>query len=189
MSDHLAWQAVDGRRHVDFLPFPRNETALGCAIANVARVQDALGREILVENPSLYVDLPGHEMSEAEFLSELASRTGCGLLLDLNNLYVSASNLGFKAETALAALPIRAVAEIHLAGHGRDAAPFSPLLIDTHAAPVAEAVWALYASFIAGAGPRPTLIERDDAVPAFDVLMDERLRAHDLLVEASIVHV
>lgn len=189
VSDHLAWQAVDGARHADFLPFPRNPAALTHVCANVARVQEALGRELLVENPSLYVDLPGHEMSEAEFLGELVRRTGCGLLLDINNLYVSAGNLGFEAEAALAALPTHAVAEIHLAGHGRDADTLSPLLIDTHAAPVAAAVWALYASFIAEAGPRPTLIERDDAVPAFPVLMDERRLAHDRLVEASMVHV
>ena len=189
VSDHLAWQTFGGRRHADFLPFPRTVAALARVIENVARVQDALRRPILVENPSLYIDLPGHDMSEAEFLSELSLRTGCGLLLDINNLYVGASNLGFNAASALAALPVHAVAEIHLAGHGRDADPDSPLLIDTHGAPVDEAVWALFSEFIARAGPRPTLIERDDDIPPFAALMAERERARAFLARPEPAHV
>jgi uncharacterized protein (UPF0276 family) len=185
VSDHLAWQRWNGAHHADFLPFPRTQGALDQVADNVRRVQDALDRPILVENPSLYIDLPGHEMSEAAFLTELARRTGCGLLVDVNNLYVSAANLRFNAEAALDALPGAVVGEIHLAGHEPDGDPASPLLIDTHAAPVAEAVWALYARLIARIGPRPTLIERDGAIPAFDVLMAERDRAHRLLRAAG----
>jgi uncharacterized protein (UPF0276 family) len=189
VSDHLAWQTFTGGRYADFLPFPRTMAALAHVIDNVARVQDALGRPILVENPSLYVDLPGHEMSEAEFLSELCARSGCGLLLDLNNLYISASNLGFNAASALAAFPAHAVAEVHLAGHGRDADPESRLLIDTHGSPVDDVVWALLSDFVARAGPRPTLIERDDDIPPFSVLMAERDRAHAVLIQSEPVHV
>jgi len=188
VSDHLAWQTLAGRRHADFLPFPRTVAALARVIDNVARVQDVLRRPILVENPSLYVDLPGHEMSEAQFLGELSGRTGCGLLLDISNLYVSAANLGFNAASALAAFPAHAVAEIHLAGHARDADPESPLLIDTHGAPVDDAVWALFRDFVARAGPRPTLIERDDDIPPFCLLMAERDRAHTILTQPEPAH-
>jgi uncharacterized protein (UPF0276 family) len=142
---------------------------------NVDLVQSRLGRPILVENPSLYIDLPGHEMSEAEFLAALSERTGCGLLVDVNNLYVSARNLGFRAEDALDAIPARAVGEIHLAGHAPDEG--GELLIDTHGAPVAEAVWGMWRRLIDRIGARPTLIERDDDIPAFAVLMAERRRA------------
>jgi uncharacterized protein (UPF0276 family) len=192
VSDHLAWQRWNGAHHADFLPFPRTREALEQVIDNVGRVQDALRRPILVENPSLYVDLPGHEMSEAAFLAELVRRSGCGLLVDVNNLYVSAANLGFNAEAALDALPGEAVGEIHLAGHEPDGDLASPLLIDTHGAPVAEAVWALYTRLIARIGPRPTLIERDDNIPPFEVLMVERNRAHLLLLAggpAEAIHV
>ncbi len=116
VSDHLAWQRWEGAHHADFLPFPRTRAALAHAVDNVDLVQGVLGRPILVENPSLYVDLPGHEMDEAEFLGELARRTGCGLLLDVNNVFVSATNLGFSPERALDLFPADAVGEIHLAG-------------------------------------------------------------------------
>ena len=179
ISDHLAWQRWQGVHHADFLPFPRTRRALARVIDNVGRVQDALGRPILIENPSLYVDLPGHELTEPQFLTELARASGCGLLLDVNNLYVSAHNLGRSAKDAVDAFPGELVAEIHLAGHSPDRD--SPLIIDTHAAPIADPVWALYARLIERIGPRPTLIERDDNIPAFDVLMAERDRAAQLL--------
>ncbi len=175
VSDHLAWQKHDGVHHADFLPFPRTQAALARVADNVDRVQSRLCRPILVENPSLYLDLPGHEMSEAEFLAALCERTGCGLLVDVNNLYVSARNLGFRAEDALDAIPARAVGEVHLAGHAPDER--EELLIDTHGAPVAEAVWTLWRRLIDRIGARPTLIERDDDIPAFVVLMAERNRA------------
>jgi uncharacterized protein (UPF0276 family) len=182
VSDHLAWRTCAGVHHSDFLPFPRTPAALSVVARNVERVQDRLGRPILVENPSLYVDLPGHEMGEAEFLTALARRTGCGLLVDVNNLFVSAANLGFSAEAALDAFPADAIGE-------PDGDPQSPLLIDTHGAAVSEAVWALYARLIARVGPRPTLIERDDAIPPFATLMAERDRAHAYLASAEPVHV
>ncbi len=181
VSDHLAWQRWQGTHHADFLPFPRTKAALAFTVSNIDRVQTALKRQILVENPSLYVDLPGHEMTEAEFLVEAASVTGCGLLVDVNNIFVSASNLGFDAAAALDALPAELIGEIHLAGHSPDGDPDSPLIIDSHGAPIAEAVWQLYERLIGRAGPRPTLIERDNDVPPFAALIDERARAHCVL--------
>jgi hypothetical protein len=186
VSDHLAWQRWNGIHHADFLPFPRTRRALSRVIANVGRVQDALGRQILIENPSLYVDLPGHELTEVEFLTELARASGCGLLLDVNNLFVSAHNLRLSAKAAIDAVPGEFVAEIHLAGHSPDTD--SPLIIDTHAAPIADLVWALYARLIERIGPRPTLIERDDHIPAFAALMAERDRAAHLLNAHETVH-
>ncbi len=181
MSDHLAWQKWEGTHHSDFLPFPRTAAALQHVIDNVDRVQTVLGRPLLVENPSLYIDLPGHELSEAEFLAALAKATGCGLLLDVNNLFVSAHNLGFNASAAMDAINADLVQEIHLAGHSPDGDSSSRLLIDSHGADIAEPVWALYRRFVERAGPRPTLIERDDDVPAFEALMRERDQAHDIL--------
>jgi uncharacterized protein (UPF0276 family) len=185
VSDHLAWQTWEGAHHSDFLPFPRTRQALAITCDHVARVQEALGRAIMVENPSLYVDLPGHDMDEASFLTELAARTGCGLLVDVNNIHVSAANLGFSAEARIDAIPAEIVGEIHLAGHCAD--PASGLLIDSHDAPVGDPVWRLYQRLIARIGARPTLIERDDAIPPFAELMRERDRAHRLLVARGTV--
>lgn len=185
VSEHLAWSTHRGVHQPDLLPFPRTRAALDRIAANIGRTQDVLGRSILVENPSLYLPLTGHAFDETDFLIELTRRTGCGLLVDVNNVFVSASNLDYAAETYLDALPAEAMGEIHLAGHGLDPGlkegGGSSLLIDTHGAPVAEAVWALYRRLIDRVGPRPTLIERDDDIPAFDVLMAERERAHGLL--------
>jgi len=181
MSEHLAWSAWRGVHQPDLLPFPRTRAALDRIAANIGRTQDALGRTILVENPSLYLPLTGHELDETDFLTELTRRAGCGLLVDVNNVFVSAANLGYAAEAYLNGLPAGAIGEIHLAGHGADEGG-SSLLIDTHAAPIAEPVWALYRRLIDRIGPRPTLIERDDDVPAFEVLMAERDRAHSLLM-------
>jgi uncharacterized protein (UPF0276 family) len=181
ISDHLAWQKWEGAHHSDFLPFPRTRQALDITAGNVARVQDALGRTIMVENPSLYIDLPGHELDEATFLSELARRTGCGLLVDVNNIYVSAANLRFSPEARIDAIPASIVGEVHLAGHRPDPDPESGLLIDSHDAPVSDPVWLLYQRLIDRVGPRPTLIERDDEIPPFQELMLERDRAHRLL--------
>lgn len=181
ISDHLAWQKWEGAHHSDFLPFPRTRQALDITAGNVARVQDALGRTIMVENPSLYIDLPGHELDEATFLSELARRTGCGLLVDVNNIYVSAANLRFSPEARVDAIPAAIVGEVHLAGHRPDPDPESGLLIDSHDAPVSDPVWLLYQRLIDRVGSRPTLIERDDEIPPFQELMLERDRAHRLL--------
>ena len=180
VSEHLAWSTHRGVHQPDLLPFPRTHAALDRIAANIGRAQDALGRVLLIENPSLYLPLTGHDHDETDFLIALTRRTGCGLLVDVNNVFVSASNLGYAAEAYLDALPAEAIGEIHLAGHGADAGG-SSLLIDTHGAPVAEAVWALYRRLVERVGPRATLIERDDDIPEFDVLIAERERAHAML--------
>ncbi len=178
VSEHLAWSSWRGIHRPDLLPFPRSAEALVRIADNVSRMQDALGRRVLIENPSLYLDVGGHEYDEPQFLRALVRRAGCGLLVDVNNAFVSASNLGFDAEAYLAALPAEDIGEIHLAGHAPDADLGTDLLIDTHGAPIAEGVWTLYQKAIALWGPKPTLIERDDDVPAFAALMRERDRAH-----------
>jgi hypothetical protein len=149
--------------------------------ANVGRVQDRLQRTIAIENPSHYLRLDHHEYDEVEFLTELARRTGCLLLVDVNNVFVSANNVGIDPEAWIDRIDGELVAEIHLAGHHADPQWGERLLIDGHDAPVAEAVWALYARLVTRIGPRPTLIERDDNLHAFDELCAERMRAHALL--------
>ena len=181
VSEHLAWSTWRGAYHPDLLPFPRTTEALARISANVAAAQDALGRRLAIENPSHYLKIDGHEWSEIDFLAELARRTGCGLLLDVNNVFVSASNLGFDARKYIDAFPAAPLVEIHLAGHSADPSLGERLLIDSHDAPVAEAVWALHSHLVARVGPRPTLVERDDQLPAFDVLLAERERAHGAL--------
>jgi uncharacterized protein (UPF0276 family) len=181
VSEHLAWSAWRGACHPDLLPFPRTSAALRRIAENIGRMQDALGRRIAIENPAHYLRIDSHERDETGFLAELARRTGCGLLLDVNNVYVGASNLGYSAETCLDAFPGDLVTEIHLAGHAPDPNLGEALLIDSHDAPVAPQVWALYERVIARIGPRPTLIERDDNLPEFATLLAERDRAHALL--------
>jgi uncharacterized protein len=188
VSEHLAWSTHRGMHQPDLLPFPRTRAALTRIADNIGRMQDALGRRVLIENPSLYLPLTGHDLDEVDFLKALVAKSGCGLLVDVNNVFVSASNLGYAAEAYLDALPAEAIGEIHLAGHGADEGG-SNLLIDTHGAPVAEPVWALYRRLIRRVGPRPTLIERDDDIPAFAVLMAERDRAADELTALEVVHV
>lgn len=187
VSEHLAWSTHRGMHQPDLLPFPRTRAALARIAGNIGRMQDALGRPVLVENPSLYLPLTGHDLDETDFLTALVDRTGCGLLVDVNNVFVSAHNLGYDAAAYLDALPAAAIGEIHLAGHGPDEGG-STLLIDTHGAPVAEGVWALYRRLIDRIGPRPTLIERDDDVPAFAVLMAERDRAQTELQRLELAH-
>lgn len=187
VSEHLAWSTHRGMHQPDLLPFPRTRAALARIAGNIGRMQEALGRPVLVENPSLYLPLTGHDLDETDFLTALVDRTGCGLLVDVNNVFVSAHNLGYDAAAYLDALPAAAIGEIHLAGHGPDEGG-STLLIDTHGAPVAEGVWALYRRLIDRIGPRPTLIERDDDVPAFAVLMAERDRAQTELQRLELAH-
>lgn len=181
VSEHLAWSAWRGAFYPDLLPFPRTDAALARIAANVGRVQDALGRRIAIENPAHYLPLEGHAWDEIDFLVELARRTGCGLLLDVNNVWVSARNLGTSAEAYIDAFPAAPVLEVHLAGHSEDARHGSALLIDSHDAPVAPGVWALYERLVARIGPRPALIERDGNLPAWPVLMAERARALEVL--------
>jgi uncharacterized protein (UPF0276 family) len=184
VSEHLAWSGWNGSSFPDLLPFPRTREALDRIARNIEIAQDRLRRRILIENPSLYVRLP-HEIPEPEFLEALVSRTGCGLLLDVNNVFVSSHNLGFDARAYLAALPREAIGEIHLAGHRVDAAQSGALLIDTHDAPIAAEVWDLYDSVIDRIGPRPTLIERDDNLPPFAELLAERNRAAALMAPSA----
>ena len=181
VSEHLAWSTSQGAYLPDLLPFPRTSEALARIAGNVGRVQDALGRRIAIENPSHYLALEGHAWDEIGFLAELARRSGCGLLLDVNNVFVSARNLGGSAESYVDAFPGELVMEVHLAGHSADPALGLALLVDSHDAPVAPEVWALYERLIARIGPRPTLIERDDYLPGFAELMAERATALDVL--------
>jgi uncharacterized protein len=175
VSEHLAWSRIGEHCIPDLLPFTRTGEALSQIVRNIDIVQQLLGRTILIENPSHYMAIEDHLWSETDFLRELVRRTGCGLLLDVNNIAVSAHNLGFRADAFLADFPLEAVGEIHLAGYCPDAA--TDLLIDGHNAPIADDVWALYASVIARTGPCPTLIERDAALPPFAHLLEERDRA------------
>jgi len=181
ISEHLAWSTWRGAYHPDLLPFPRTTVALRRIADNVTRAQDALRRRIAIENPAHYLRMEDHDWDEIDFLAELARRSGCGLLLDVNNVHVGAHNLGYSAEAYLDAFPGDVVMEIHLAGHSADAKLGRALLVDTHAAPVAPEVWALYARLITRIGPRATLIERDDNLPEFAALLAERDRAHALL--------
>ena len=174
VSEHLAWSAWGGRHFPDLLPFPRTTQALQRVAAHIDQTQATLGTRIAIENPSHYLRIDGHAWDEIDFLHELAARTGCGLLLDVNNVHVSARNLGFDACDYLDRFPGESVMEIHLAGHSTDPALGAALLIDSHDAPVATHVWTLYRRLIARIGARPTLIERDGEVPAFDELLAER---------------
>lgn len=188
VSEHLAWSRIGATSFPDLLPFPRSREALARVVRNIDIVQTTLRRQILIENPSLYLDLDGHAWSETDFLIEIVRRTGCRLLLDVNNVVVSANNLGYSAEAYLDALSADAIGEIHLAGHSEDPEHGAALLIDSHDAPIAEAVWSHYEHLIGRIGPQPTLIERDGNVPAFHDLMAERNRAaHTLRIGGEAV--
>lgn len=187
VSEHLAWSTWRGVYLPDLLPFPRTQEALKRIVSNISCTQEALGRQIAIENPSHYLRIDGHDWDEIDFLKELSNRTGCGLLLDVNNVYVSANNLDFSAEAYIDAFPVDAVMEIHLAGHTPDPQLGKALLIDSHDAPVTSDVWKLYERLIALSGPRPTLIERDDQIPAFADMLAERNRAHALLNPTELV--
>ncbi|OYQ32351.1 hypothetical protein CHU95_16230 [Niveispirillum lacus] len=184
VSDHLAWTGLAGTHVPDLLPLPLTGQTLEIVAANVARAQDALGRRLLVENPSLYVRFTADQMDEGEFLAALAVRTGCGLLLDLNNLYISASNRGQDAARLLTHFPGDAVQEIHLAGHARMDVDGGSLLIDDHGSAVPDPVWALYESALRRFGPRPTLVEWDTALPPLAVLLSQATKA-DAVREAA----
>lgn len=184
ISEHLAWTtAPDGTFLADLLPLPYTDEALTLVAANVERAQETLGRRLLVENPSTYLRFQHTDWDEAGFLSELVRRTGCGLLLDVNNLYVSAANHGGNPQAALEALPLAAVDEIHIAGHARVPTSWGELLIDDHGSSVAEPVWALLAATLRLAGPRPVLVEWDMHIPELPALLAEADRANAYLRE------
>jgi uncharacterized protein (UPF0276 family) len=157
--------------------------ALRCVIRNISIAQDVLGRQLLIENPSHYLALDGHEWCETAFLAEVVLGSGCGLLIDVNNVVVSANNLGFDATAYLDALPAHAIGEIHIAGHRPDPRLGDRLLIDSHDAPVAEPVWALLDRLLRRTGPVPVLLERDGDLPPFDCLLAERQRAASALAD------
>jgi uncharacterized protein len=181
-SEHLAWSSHGGTFFNDLLPIPYNRASLRRVCAHIQQVQERLGRPMLLENPSTYLSFAASTLDEGDFLAEVVRRTGCGLLLDVNNAYISGVNHGRDPWTLIAALPADAVAEIHLAGFAEDRdGAGDPLLIDTHGSAVAEAVWALYRRTIAHIGPRPTLIERDQAIPPLEVLIAEADRARAIM--------
>jgi uncharacterized protein (UPF0276 family) len=176
VSDHLCWTGLGGHNTHDLLPLPYTEEALVHVAARVAHVQDRLGRRILLENPSTYAVFAGATYPEAEFLAELSRRTDCGILLDINNVFVSCANHGWNAAAYLAAIPAERVGYVHLAGHTAG----DGLLIDTHDMPVRDEVWALYAEWVRRHGPRATCLERDDNMPPLDELRAELARARSL---------
>lgn len=188
-SEHLAWSTHDGNYFNDLLPAPWNAATLARVCEHVERVQERLRRRLLLENPSTYVEFSGSTISEAEFISAVVQRTGCGLLLDVNNAWVSCTNHGRNASAWLHELPLAAVGEIHLAGFSRDSDSLgAPLLIDSHGSPVAEAVWALYDEALALTGPVATLLERDNDIPSFAVLYAEARQAGSRLQAARQAH-
>ncbi len=177
ISDHLCWTGIEGHNSHDLLPLPYTEKALERCAASVNLAQDVLERVLLIENPSSYVSFPESTLSEWEFLAELTRRTGCYLLLDVNNIYVSGINHGYDPQDFLHGIPADRVRQIHLAGHS--AGP-EEMLIDTHDAPVRDEVWALYADAVRRFGPCATMIERDDAIPPLDELLAELDQAREL---------
>lgn len=181
VSEHLAWCRHDGEYLPDLLPLPHTGEALETVARHVERVQERLGRQILIENPSRYLAFADEDMDESTFLAALVGRTGCGLLLDVNNMHVSAVNLGGDPLALLRDLDPASIHEIHLAGHHRRMVDGRPLLIDDHGSPVATAVWELYESTLARTGPRPTLIEWDTDIPPLDVLLAEAAAADSRL--------
>lgn len=185
VTEHLAWSRWQGVSVPDLLPVPRTQESLSVLCAHIGAVQDALGRRIAIENPSHYLALPEHSWDEVDFLGELVMRSGCALLLDANNVFVSSHNLGFDPAATIDRFPADAIVEIHLAGHRADGAADSGLLIDSHDAAVADPVWALYERLVRRIGPRPTLIERDGRLPAFEALLVERDRAARVLRGAA----
>jgi uncharacterized protein len=181
VSEHACWAHVDGRHYNDLLPLPYTEEAVDHLAGRVREVQDFLGRQLLIENLSAYVGYAESQLGEGEFLAAVVERSGCGLLLDVNNAYVNAHNLGLDVAAFLAALPRAAVQEIHLAGHSRRRWGEQELLIDDHGSAVPDPVWALYERALAQFGPVPTLIEWDTDVPALEVLVAEAARADERL--------
>jgi uncharacterized protein (UPF0276 family) len=185
-SEHLAWSTHTGHYLADLLPAPFNEATLNRVCAHIDRVHDRLRRRMLLENPATYVEFVSSDLAEAQFITEVVQRTGCGLLLDLNNAFVSCTNHGRDPLAYILELPLAAVVEIHLAGYARDADSLgAPLLIDSHGAPVAEAVWSLYDVALKRLGPTPTLLERDHDLPAFATLYAEALLAEQRLSHSA----
>lgn len=186
VSEHLAWSSHDGVFYNDLLPLPYTDATLNRVCAHVARMQEAIGRTILLENPATYVLFEESDWEETEFLAEVVRRTGCGLLLDLNNVFVSATNHGFSPMTYLGRFPLDHVGEIHLAGHDTQCDDDGEaLLIDSHDRPVSDPVWSLYRTIIGQTGPLPTLVEWDADIPEWPVLKAEAGAAQAILDDAA----
>ncbi|QPZ92963.1 MNIO family bufferin maturase [Thioclava electrotropha] len=180
-SEHLAWASHGGVWMHDLLPLPYTAETLSLICDHVDEVQEHLGRRMLLENPATYVLFDDSDIPETEFLTEISARTGCGLLLDVNNVFVSCVNHRQDPRAYLDAFPLNRVGEIHLAGHEKEELPSGPLLIDSHGREVAEPVWALYAETVSKTGQLPSLIEWDNDVPDFATLMAEAKRASMIL--------
>jgi uncharacterized protein (UPF0276 family) len=181
MSEHLSWSVADGAYLADLLPLPLTEEALDLVCDHIDQAQEYLGQRLLLENPSSCFQYAHSTISEPAFLAEVARRTGCGILCDVNNIYVSARNNGWSAEAYLQALPTHAVAELHLAGHSLQQVDGHPLRIDDHGSPVCAEVWALYRLALERFGCLPTLIEWDSDVPPLQVLLAEAVQAQQYL--------
>lgn len=185
VSDHLSWSRWRGTALNDLLPMPYTEGALRLMSDNLERVQDILGRPIAVENPSSYFDMAGADMPEWAFLVQLVKRTGATILLDINNIYVSACNHGWSAKEYIKQIPPELISEVHLAGHNIQSTDFGEIRIDDHGSAVCDDVWALYAFAVAHLGKYPTLIEWDTDVPTFSVLAQEAKMADAILLDQS----
>ena len=181
VSEHLCWSALDGVHSNDLLPLPLTHEALALIVAHIQQVQERLRRELLIENVSTYLRFVQADYSEWDFVAEVVRRSGCGLLLDVNNIYVNSINHGFDPSDYLDAMPVAAVREIHLAGFTRKTGLAVPVLIDTHSQPVDAAVWALYAQALDRVDLVPTLIEWDQDIPELEVLLAEAAKAEELL--------
>lgn len=184
VSEHLCWGAVGGYHLNDLLPLPYTDEALDHMAERINEVQDFLGRQILIENVSSYMEFNDSTIPEWEFLAAVAERSGCGILLDINNIYVSASNHGFRATDYLDAIPVDKVGEMHLAGHSVQVYDDQTVLVDTHDAPVCDDVWALFETALRRFGTRPTLIEWDSDLPALTTLLDEAEKAQQMMNKA-----
>ena len=183
VSDHLSWSGNAHDRYPDLLPIPYTREALAHLAAQIARVQDRLQRPILIENPSRYLSYRDDEMSETDFIHALCRQTGCGLLFDINNVEVTATNVGLDMDGYIDAIDPALVGEIHLAGHAREDHDSGPLLIDDHGSMVTDTTWRLYRRFIERAGLKATLIEWDTDIPAYDVLMAEVGKAEAIIAD------
>jgi len=186
VSEHLSWSFADGIFLNDLLELPLTRETLDLVTDRVSEFQDAIGRKVLIENPSSYLAWVSNEMSEPDFLNELARRSGCGLLLDVNNVYVSSRNLDFRPADYIDAIAPEYVGEIHLAGHSITRHKGRDIHIDDHGGPVADAVWDLYAQALADCGPTPSLIEWDTDVPALSVLLDEASKAEAIMHQEAV---
>ncbi len=188
VSDHLSWSGTANNRYPDLLPLPYTRECLDHFAAQVVRVQDRLGRQILIENPSRYLAFSFDEMDEAEFLHALCRKAGCGLLFDINNIEVSATNLGLDPAAMVDVIDATLVGEVHLAGHAVENHEDGPLLIDDHGSQVTDLTWQLFERFMARAGPKPVLLEWDTNVPDYSVLLGEAEKAGRIMERAGVLN-